>query len=270
MDYTISQLAKLAGVSSRTLRFYDQQGLLKPKSIRSNGYRIYGEKEVERLQQILFYRELGVELEEIGKIITAPGYEVGAALAGHLVALRAKRAQLDRIIDLVERTLGGEKMSDREKFEAFKAQKLQANEEQFGEEIRRKYGEAAVQASNAKFQGLTEADFARGGELELAMAKALASTLATGNFESQAAERGSQDASEEAAFVRPSMEAMLEIAQLHKEWLMLYWPEYSAEAHVGLAEMYLADERFTAYYERFGVGATQLLHDAIVAFCKDE
>ena len=69
MEYTILKLGKLAGVSTRTLRYYDEIGLLKPTRINSSGYRIYGSPEVDRLQQILFYRELGVGLMDIKKIV---------------------------------------------------------------------------------------------------------------------------------------------------------------------------------------------------------
>ncbi|MDP4158116.1 MAG: MerR family transcriptional regulator, partial [Bacillota bacterium] len=72
MEFTVQSLGKLAGVSTRTLRYYDEIGILKPARINSSGYRIYGQREVDRLQQILFYRELGVSLEDIKKIITDP------------------------------------------------------------------------------------------------------------------------------------------------------------------------------------------------------
>ncbi len=75
MKYTINKLAKLAGVSTRTLRYYDEIGLLRPARMSSNGYRVYGQKEVDRLQQILFYRELGVPLEEIKKILSSKEFD---------------------------------------------------------------------------------------------------------------------------------------------------------------------------------------------------
>ena len=75
MEYTVSKLAKISGVSTRTLRYYDEIGLLKPTKIRSNGYRIYGNAEVDKLQQILFYREMGVSLEEIIKLMSDPNYD---------------------------------------------------------------------------------------------------------------------------------------------------------------------------------------------------
>lgn len=84
MEYTVQQLARLAGVSARTLRYYDEIGLLKPARINSSGYRIYGTKEVDRLQQILFYRELGVSLEKIIAILSSPSFDRVQALKEHL------------------------------------------------------------------------------------------------------------------------------------------------------------------------------------------
>lgn len=80
MEYSINKLAKLAGVSTRTLRYYDEIGLLSPERISSNGYRVYGQKEVDLLQQILFYRELGVSLDEIKNIVWSKDYDGIAAL----------------------------------------------------------------------------------------------------------------------------------------------------------------------------------------------
>ncbi len=75
MEYTVQKLGHLAGVSTRTLRYYDEIGILKPARINSSGYRIYGQAEVNRLQQILFYRELGMGLENIKKLVTSPSFD---------------------------------------------------------------------------------------------------------------------------------------------------------------------------------------------------
>ena len=124
MEYTINKLAKVAGVTTRTLRFYDEIGLLAPARISSNGYRIYGKKEIDRLQYILFYRELGVSLEEIKNILESKDFDGLAALESHLSALLARRKQLDLLIANVEKTISAAKgeiiMSDDEKFQGFK------------------------------------------------------------------------------------------------------------------------------------------------------
>ena len=97
MEYTVQKLGKLAGISTRTLRYYDEIGILKPARINSSGYRIYGEKEVDRLQQILFYRELDVCLDSIKEIVTSPNFDGANALREHREKLLKKRNQLDAL-----------------------------------------------------------------------------------------------------------------------------------------------------------------------------
>ena len=124
MEYTVQKLARLSGVSGRTLRYYDQIDLLKPARINSSGYRIYGQKEVDQLQHILFYRELEVSLDEIKKIMNDPEYDEAEALQQHFEKLAKKRARLDRLLETVEKTIaskkGGFSMQDKEKFAGFK------------------------------------------------------------------------------------------------------------------------------------------------------
>ncbi|RID82363.1 MerR family transcriptional regulator [Peribacillus asahii] len=249
MEYTVNKLAQLSGVSSRTLRYYDQIGLLKPARINSSGYRIYGQKEVDLLQQILFYRELEVSLEEIIKIINQPTFNQTAALKNHYNNLKKKRARLDKIIATVERTIaskeGGISMEDQQKFEGFKEKMIEENEQKYGKEIREKYGDETVDVSNAKLRGMSQEDYqamaALGEEILLLLEKA----YETGD---------------------PASDVAQELAAKHKEWLMYSWPNYSKEAHAGLAEMYVADEPFTAYYDKNVKGGTEFLRDAILIY----
>jgi DNA-binding transcriptional MerR regulator len=250
MEYTINQLAKLAGVSTRTLRYYDQCGLLPPKTVRSNGYRIYGEAEVNRLQQILFYRELGVELSEIGRILAEKDFDGLSALQNHLSALREKRARLDRLIDNVQKSIsamkGETEMTDEEKFEGFKEKLILDNEQKYGGEIREKYGDEAVDRSNAKLKNMTKEQY---GELE-ALTQELNRTLKA------AFEQGD-----------PGGELAQKACALHKKWLCFYWDHYSKEAHRGVAQMYVDDPRFTAYYDAIVPGCAVFLRDAVQIFC---
>ncbi|MGN7175829.1 MerR family transcriptional regulator [Paenibacillus sp. FSL R5-0490] len=246
MEYTVQKLAQLAGVSSRTLRYYDEIGILKPARTNSSGYRIYGQQEVDRLQQILFYRELGVSLDQIKEIITAPAFDAADALKEHREKLLEKRKQLDLLITNVEKTIasaeGRTTMSNKEKFEGFKKKMIEDNEKQYGKEIREKYGEETVEKSNAKLMNMTQEEH----EAVTKLAEEVNSTLA------QAMETGN-----------PAGELAQKAAGLHKQWITFYWSEYSKEAHAGLAEMYVADERFKAYYDKTQPGAAEFLRDAI-------
>ena len=159
MEYTVQKLASMAGISSRTLRYYDEIGLLKPMRISSSGYRIYGPAEVDRLQQILFYRTLGVRLESIKDILDAPSIDALTALKEHRQKLLEKRQQLDLLIANVEKTIaaieGRCSMSDTEKFRGFKQRLIEENEQKYGEEIR-PYGDEAVNQSYEKFKNMTD------------------------------------------------------------------------------------------------------------------
>ena len=145
MKCGIKEVSELTGVSARTLRYYDQIGLLKPSKTSEAGYRYYGERELEILQQILFYKERGMELKQIKKIIYQKDFDIMAALREHLLELEEKRNHMEALIQTVEQTIRSMKgeydMSDQEKFQAFKERVVRENEEKHGAEIREKYGD---------------------------------------------------------------------------------------------------------------------------------
>lgn len=127
--YTVKELSRLTGLTPRTLRYYDAIGLLSPARNRDNDYRLYGGAEVDRLQEILLYREMGLPLEEIGRILDAPDHDRAGALRGHLERLLAQRRRVEELIQSVRCTLetmeGDAIMQDKEKFEALKRQAVQ-------------------------------------------------------------------------------------------------------------------------------------------------
>lgn len=249
MEYTIQKLAMLANVSTRTLRYYDEIDILKPARINSSGYRIYGEKEVDRLQQILFYRELGVSLEEIKEIVTSPSFDAVTALKEHREKLLDKRKQLDILIENVDKTIGvkerGIIMSDKDKFKGFKKKLVEDNEKKYGKEIREKYGDEAVNRSNAKVNNMTQEEYDEVTKLGEEVIKTLSEAFKTGD---------------------PAGELAQKAADLHRQWLSFYWDSYSKEAHAGVAQMYVADERFTAYYDKEQPGTAEFLRDAILIY----
>ncbi|WP_342599355.1 MerR family transcriptional regulator [Psychrobacillus sp. FSL H8-0483] len=252
MEYTVQKLGQLAGISTRTLRYYDEIGLLKPARINSSGYRIYGSVEVDRLQQILFYRELGVNLDSIKEIMTSETFNGATALKEHREKLLEKRAQLDLLIENVDKSIQLTErsitMSDKEKFEGFKQKLVDNNEDKYGKEIREKYGEDAVNKSNAKVRGMSEAQYEEVTNLEQQVLDNLKAAMKTGD---------------------PSGDIAQKTAGLHRQWLSFHWDQYSKEAHAGLAEMYVADERFTAYYDKIQPGAAEFLRDAILIYTKN-
>ena len=253
MEYTINKLAKMAGISTRTLRYYDECALLSPRRINSNGYRLYGQPEIDRLQQILFYRELGFGLSEIGQILSAVDFSPLTALRSHLTALQEKRDRISILIQNVEKSIqsmeGEIIMNNTEKFEGFKQCLIDNNERQYGGEIRERFGNDTIDRSNANLKGLTQEQY-------------------------EAYERLTQELNEtlKAAFTQsdPASPLAQRACQLHKEWLCVFWPEgmYSKEAHLGLAQSYVDDERFKAYYDNIAPGLAMFLLDAVWIFCR--
>lgn len=251
-EYKVQEIAKLAGVSARTIRFYDETGLLKPAYINESGYRIYGDEQVDRLQQILLYRQMHMPLSEIKKIMLEEAYDKLEALKKHKAFLESENERVTMLLQTVNKTirfLNGEiEMTNKEKFEGFKKELVAKNEEEYGSEIRKKYGEEKVAQSNEQLMGLTEEQYAHSQKLAQEILDTLHGAIARNEgAESEAAQKA---------------------CALHKEWLLYFWPEYDKEAHRNLGAMYVADERFKAYYDSEVPSTAQLLADALQIFAK--
>lgn len=252
MCYTVNELAQLSGVSKRTLRYYDQIGLLPPERINPNGYRIYSQRQVDILQQILFYRELNFTLSQIKELVCSPNFDCEQALKEHLSSLENKKEQIVLLIENVKNTIsnmrGETVMSNKEKFSGFKKMMVEENEGKYGTEIRDKYGNKMIDESNKKFANMSEIQWKSQEELSQKINTMLSELVNTN---------------------APTSEKSLELAKLHKEWLTAFWPDgtYSKEAHMALAESYVSDERFSAYYDKITEGAAEFLRDAITAYC---
>lgn len=252
MEYTVKALAELSGVTPRTLRWYDRMGLLKPDRLTQAGYRLYGPAEVDRLQQILFYRELEVPLADISAMLDDPNFDRQLALEGHLRALRDRRARLDNLILTVQQTLKEAKgeitMQDEEKFRVFQKEAVEANEARYGNEARDRYGDAAVNDFNAAFLSMDREEHhaweVLGAEINAALAAAV---------------RAEED---------PAGAEGQRIAALHARWLCFGGQKYDPARHAGIAELYPADERFTAYYDEKVTGCAVFLRNAVRVYTK--
>jgi DNA-binding transcriptional MerR regulator len=251
IEYSGNKLTKMSGVSARTLRYYDEIGLLRPRRVAESGYRIYGQDEVDALQQILLYRELGFALDDIRKLLQAPGFDREQAFLRHLAELHNRRERLDALINNVAKSIAAMKgentMTDNEKFEGFKQSLIDENERRYGSEIREKYGDSAVDESNANLKGLTKARYDESESLRLRFEETLKAAFEEGS---------------------PAGEQARQACDLHRQWLTIFYPKYSREYHRGLGEMYVADERFGANYEKLGAGCAAFLRDAINIYCK--
>lgn len=254
-SYTVGSLAKLAGVTVRALHHYEDEGLLHPERTAS-GYRRYGAADVERLQQILLLRSCGLSLGDIRVALADDRFDFRAALVDHLATLRARQKELETLVGTVEKTIasleGRCTMTDEERFEGMKARAIAENEERYGAEVRQAYGDAAMDAANERMAGMSQEEWSDAKALEAAILEQLTAAKATGN---------------------PTGEAARKLCAMHARWLQMHWGEgaYSPAAHAALAEGYVADPRFTAYYdEAAGEGATAFLRDALVAWCAEQ
>jgi DNA-binding transcriptional MerR regulator len=249
MEYTIKKLADMSGISRRTLRYYDEMGLLKPNSINSSGYRVYTQKEIDKLQQILFYRQLGVSLKNIQNIVNSGDFDELKALREHHKRLLQEREELILLINNVEKTIMSKErrvtMSNEEKFEGFKKRLINENEKKYGQEIRELYGEEVVKKSNEKVKNMSKKAYDCLTNTEDELMKTLQEAMQTGD---------------------PAGDLAQKAADLHRQWLSFYWGNYSKEAHAGLVRMYVTDERFKQYYDKNQPGTAEFLRDAVLIY----
>src|SRR5215510_9287774 len=150
MAYTVKQVARMSGVSVRTLHFYDETALLKPAYLGANGYRFYEEPQLLTLQQILFYRELGFELKQIKRIMGRADFEKIAALESHRKVLRKDLARTRKLIETIDKTIehlrGKRKMKSQEMFVGFDPEQQARHEQElinrFGETMKERIAES--------------------------------------------------------------------------------------------------------------------------------
>lgn len=233
--YTVRQLAKLAGVTRRTLHYYDEIGLLKPSRNNVNGYRYYGEEALIRLQQIMLYRELDMPLDQIREIFNQPDFDVLVALEHHKSALRKRIYHLENVITTVEDTIdhlkGKREMSKKQLFDVF-------NEEQISEyekEAMQIYDPATVKASYQKWNNYSRAEKEKIGEEGNAIYLDIVAAMPKG--------AGS-----------PEVQAC--IARWHRHMENFWSPD--KDQLVGLADHYSADVRFKKNFDK--------IHPQLAAF----
>jgi len=151
MLYKVTQLSRISGVSVRTLHYYDEIGLLKPTKSGSNGYWQYGEEALIRLQQILFYKELDISLDEIRQVIEDPKFDVLLTLENHKEAIKGRIDRLLKLIKTVDDTIdhlkGKKEMTDKELFKAF----TDEEQEKYALEAEQIYDPEIVRKSNKKW-----------------------------------------------------------------------------------------------------------------------
>ncbi len=242
-DYDIGRVAKMSGVTSRTLRHYGNIGLLTPAWTGPDGRRRYGEPELLRLQHILVLRELGTSLDRIATIVDSddPSTTI-ALLRDHLEGLTAERERYARLAATVARTIDslekGKPMTTDHIFDGF-------DHERYEPEARERWGDDAVDRSNANWERLGEDGKKQHMRIDREIVEALGAAVRVG-------------------FTATSAEVQ-EIAAKHYAWVSQIWTP-DTEAYRSLTQMYVDDERFKAHYDEVAPGAAELLRDAAAEF----
>ncbi|MBS4219846.1 MerR family transcriptional regulator [Bacillus sp. FJAT-49711] len=241
----VKEVADLVGISVRTLHHYNEIGLLIPEETTESGYRIYSDDNLETLQQILFFKELGFPLKKIKEIINSPSFDREEALSMHRKMLLERRSRLDRMIETVEKTMkhmkGEIKMSNNEKFAGF-----DFSHNPYEQEARERWGKEAVDKANQKVGSMSKNE------------KKNLEERFNGIYQKLAAIRHTAPDSQEA------QEGI-------KEWFefLNLMGSYSLEAFKGLGQMYVDDERFTKNIDQFGKGLAQFMCDAMAVFADE-
>lgn len=159
MKMQISEIAKITGVSVRTLHYYDEIGLLSPSQINQAGYRFYDKNALERLQQILFFKELDFPLKEIAKILSHPNYNKCEALKRQKQLLIMKKERLQHLIDLVDENLKGDNTMS---FKEFDISEIKKAKEIYSDEVKKRWGDSdAYKESEERTSNYKESDWKR-------------------------------------------------------------------------------------------------------------
>ncbi|WP_137722751.1 MerR family transcriptional regulator [Prescottella subtropica] len=246
-EWPIQDLARITGATSRTLRHYDSVGLLAPSRIGANGYRYYDRAGLLRLQRILLLRDLGLGLAAIADVL-AGGTDTVAALGTHLDLLEQEQERLQRRIASVrttlEKTRRGEPLMADEMFDGF-------DHTRYEDEVIEKWGEQAYRDSNAWYRSLSDDDRA--------------------GFRQRQQDIAADYGRAHAAGLAPDSREVREITRRHYDWVTEGWQgrRPGADAFAGLGDMYVADGRFAAVYDRHGTGTAAFVRDAMIAFAVD-
>jgi len=244
-EMKVKEVADLVGISVRTLHHYDEISLLVPEETTLSGYRMYSEENLEMLQQILFFRELGFPLKQIRKILESPEFDRLEALVLQRGMLEDKRKKLDQMIETIDQTImyrkGEATMTNEEKFKGF-----DFSNNPYEQEARERWGNDSVDKLNKKLKSSEQKE-------------ALANKC--------------NDLYKRLADIRKSSPSSAEAQQLIGEWYRLLnnnFGNYSLDAFKGLGQMYVTDERFTENIDQHGEGLAQFMADAMIIYADNQ
>jgi MerR family transcriptional regulator, thiopeptide resistance regulator len=245
-EYTVGEVARLSHVSVRTLHHYDSIGLLKPGGRSAAGYRLYSAADLRRLRQILLYRRLDFGLDEIASILADPATSAGEHLRRQHRLVRERQARDAELLRAIERELEGREMgmalTPEEQFEVFGTDKI----DEYTQEARERWGDTDAWRQSQR----AAAAYAKDDWITI---------------KAEADENIRQFAVALRAGEPATQAAAMDLAEAHRQHISRWFYDCGYQAHCGLAEMYVADPRFTATYDEVAPGFAQYVHDAILA-----
>ncbi|NFL56502.1 MerR family transcriptional regulator [Clostridium botulinum] len=250
MHYKIKEVADMAGISVRMLHHYDKIGLLKPESVNAAGYRLYSDENLNRLQQILFFKELNFPLQEIKIILDSPNFNKKEALETHRQLLLEKKLRLEKIIQSVDKTInsmeGEFKMDKKEILNVFSMTEIEEHQRKYSEEVKEKYGNtSAYKESNEKTSKYTKEDWSNIMKDWDIIYKKLANLMDK----------------------NPDDEEIQESVHQLRGHISKNFYDCTPEIFRGLGELYVNDERFTANIDKYKIGLSKFLRKAINVYC---
>jgi MerR family transcriptional regulator, thiopeptide resistance regulator len=245
--YTVGAVARLAGISVRSLHHYDQIGLLAPSGRSPGGYRIYSLGDLKRLQQVLFYRALGFPLDEIARILADPGQDAHAHLRRQHRLLREQITRRQDMLAAIEKELEAGQMgialTPEEQLEIFGTTKVTG---EWADEAQQRWGDSqAWAASQRRAAAYTKQDWL--------------------DIEAEASAINREYAAAMAAGIPADDPRATGLAERHRQHISRWFYDCTPDMHRGLAEMYLSDERFTQTYDDMTPGLARYVHDAMLA-----
>lgn len=246
MNYKVKQVADMADISVRTLHHYDAVGLLKPSSSSESGYRLYSEPDIERLQQILFFRELGFSLADIKAILDNPSFDRRAALSCHRELLLGQKMRIEKMVALVDRTITaierGKPMPGNEMFEAFDRSQM----EKYKQETRERFNPELVKESEERTAAYTEQQWIAIQTEQSEIYAAIADLLSCA----------------------PGDEQVQTLINRHYQSINRYFYTCTLDVYAGLADLYVGDQRFKAFFEKVRPGLASFIREAMLVYCQ--
>lgn len=244
--FTVNQLAKISGVSVRTLHHYDAIGLLKPATRTDTGYRYYGREELLRLQQIRFYKELDMPLAQIQEILDDVHFDALAALNGHRAELHRRIARLQTLVQTIDNTivnLKTENMNYDEMYKGFSKEQVAAWEA----EVKERWGQDKLDESKRNINAMKKEQLAalkqEGEDINHALVALMGTDPATAEVQA--------------------------LVQRHHDMIMKFYT-CPLDVYQKIGELYVSDERYKAHYDAYKEGLAAFLHRGIDVYCRNK